>query len=122
MPLLQIFTNVKEADIPAGYFANLTSVFQKAIGKPQKYICIHLAPNQMMSLDGTTTPTAVANVFDIGNFLGVEKNKDITQIITTELAKIGVKADRMYVVFKDMPLQDVGYNNTTFALVKSDPE
>ncbi|XP_011677225.2 macrophage migration inhibitory factor-like [Strongylocentrotus purpuratus] len=114
MPLLQIFTNVKETDLPAGFFADLSSVFQKAIGKPQKYICIHLAPNQMMSFEGTTAPTAVANVVSIGQ-LGVQENKVITQIITAELAKVGVKADRMYVVFREMTDQDVGYNNTTFA-------
>lgn len=38
MPALEIFTNVKEDSIPADFFPNLSSVFQKAIGKPEKVI------------------------------------------------------------------------------------
>eukprot|EP00057_Strongylocentrotus_purpuratus_P001322 XP_001198138.2 PREDICTED: macrophage migration inhibitory factor [Strongylocentrotus purpuratus] len=114
MPALEIFTNVKEDSIPADFFPNLSSVFQKAIGKPEKFICIRLVPNQMMSFAGSTEPCAVANVRSIGN-LGLEENKVITQIITAEMTKIGVKADRMYVTFRDLARQDVGWNNTTFA-------
>nr|ANB86946.1 macrophage migration inhibitory factor [Paracentrotus lividus] len=114
MPSFQIFTNVKEADLPENFFSDLTSVFQEAIGKPQKYICVHLSPNQMMSFAGSTDPCAVVNVMSIGK-LGVEENKVITKIVTGEMAKIGVNADRMYVMFRDAARQDVGWNNTTFA-------
>ncbi|XP_041456406.1 macrophage migration inhibitory factor-like [Lytechinus pictus] len=114
MPTLQIFTNVKEGEFPDGFFAGLSSVFQKAIGKPEKYICIHVVPNQMMSFGGSTEPCAIANVTSIGK-LGVEENKVLTQVITTEMLKIGVNADRMYVVFRDAARQDIGWNNTTFA-------
>ncbi|XP_071479683.1 macrophage migration inhibitory factor-like [Diadema antillarum] len=117
MPILHVSTNVKDVDIPSDFQANLSSVFQKAIGKPEKYIMVHLLPNQMMMFGGSREPLAKVDLASIGN-LGVEENKVLTQVISAELGKIGIKPDRIVVVFKDIAAQDAGWNNTTFAFSK----
>ncbi|XP_071479693.1 macrophage migration inhibitory factor-like [Diadema setosum] len=113
MPLLQVFTNVKGSDIPSDFLSGMSTMFQKAIGKPMQYIEVHLVPNQMMMFGGSDAPCAYANLVCIGK-LGKEENKLLTQAVSAELAKIGIKADRMYLVFRDLEPQNCGYNNTVF--------
>nr|XP_054767472.1 macrophage migration inhibitory factor-like [Lytechinus pictus] len=114
MPILQILTNVTEDNIPKDYLTELTSVLAEATKKEKKYKCIHVSPNQQLSFGGSTAPCAIANVICLGQ-QGVEENKIITKLITAALGKINVTPDRMYVIFRDIAGQDVGYNNTTCA-------
>ncbi|XP_072163459.1 macrophage migration inhibitory factor-like [Diadema setosum] len=114
MPILQIFTNVKDAAVPKDLLSNLTPELAKQLGKPEKAVLVSVVPNQMMMFGGSSDPCAVANMTSIGS-LGVEENKKLTKIITAAMAKMNVAADRMYVLFRDIAPQDVGFNNTTFA-------
>ncbi|XP_071479702.1 macrophage migration inhibitory factor-like [Diadema antillarum] len=115
MPLLQVFTNVRDSKIPDGFLSDMSDMFQKAIGKPMEYIEVHVVPNQMLMFAKSDAPCAVVNLVSIGQ-LGVEENKVISQTVSTTLKdKLGIPADRMYVIFRDIAPQDVGFNNTTFA-------
>ncbi|XP_071479713.1 macrophage migration inhibitory factor-like [Diadema antillarum] len=114
MPILQVFTNVKDADIPQDWSCNLSSELAKQLGKPEKFVCISVVPNQTIMFGGSSDPCAMVNVTSIGK-LGLEENKNLTKVITAAMAKMNVAADRMYVLFRDIARQDVGWNNTTFA-------
>ncbi|XP_072164160.1 macrophage migration inhibitory factor-like [Diadema setosum] len=115
MPLLQVFTNVKDSKIPDGFLSDMSDMFQKAIGKPMEYIEVHVVPNQMMMFAKSDAPCAVVNLVSIGQ-LGVEENKVISKTVSATLKdKLGIPADRMYIVFRDLEPQNCGYNNSTFA-------
>ncbi|XP_071502036.1 macrophage migration inhibitory factor-like [Diadema antillarum] len=114
MPLLQVFTNVRDSKIPDGFLSDMSDMFQKAIGKPMEAILVSVVPNQTMMFGGSSDACALAKMTSIGS-LGIEENKNLTKVITAAMAKMNVAADRMYVIFRDIAPQDVGFNNTTFA-------
>ncbi|XP_072024776.1 macrophage migration inhibitory factor-like [Amphiura filiformis] len=114
MPTLQIFTNVPKASLPDGFVAKCSDIWMELIGKPKKFILVHVLPDQMMSFAGTQEPCAFVNCISIGK-IGKEENKCYTEKITELLGSIGVAKDRMYVSFSDVARQDVGYDGTTFA-------
>lgn len=67
-----------------------------------------------MSFGGTNEPCAYVILMSIGR-LGLEENKMHSKAIMTELEKIGIPANRVYIYFQDAQPFEVGYNKTTFA-------
>lgn len=64
-------------------------------------------------MKGTSEPCALITVLSIGR-LGIEENKKHSKAIMTELNKLGIPGDRMYISFVDPKPEDVGYNFSTF--------
>lgn len=114
MPTLTINTNVSAADIPKDFKNLATQVVAKSLGKPASYVAIHVNAGQDMSFGGTDKPTALCELVSIGA-LSVDSNKKhslaIMELLETTLK---VPPSRVYIVFKDTPKGDIGFNRTTF--------
>lgn len=117
MPTLSVQTNVKSAAVPDNLAKDLVDVVAKALGKPKSYVVVHVQPDQLMSWGGTDDPCAIVNLGSIGQ-ISKEKNIKTTQTISGRLEQaLGIKDDRMYIMFTDLQSQNVGYTNTTFATI-----
>ncbi|XP_072019787.1 macrophage migration inhibitory factor-like [Amphiura filiformis] len=117
MPIFQIFTNVPKASLPDGFVGKCSDVWGGMIGKPKKYTCVNVLPDQMMSFAGTQEPCALVLARSIGK-IGKDENKGYTEKLTELLGSIGVAKNRMYVVFEDLPAENVGHDGTTFPFMK----
>lgn len=117
MPALTINTNVEKGSIPSSLNKDLTDLLSKILGKPEKYIAVHINPDQMLTFAGTSEPAALCSLVCIGK-QGLEENKSHTAAIMDKLkTDLGIPMDRMYLNFYDPKRQDVGWNGTTFAWI-----
>ncbi|XP_064390316.1 macrophage migration inhibitory factor-like [Halichondria panicea] len=115
MPSLTIATNVPRDAIPKDFIKDAAEVFQQAIGKPIKWVSVHVQPDQMMSFGGTEEPCALMSITSVGN-LGVEENKKISASIFKLIKeKLSIEGTRAYLEFHDAQRSEIGYDGTTFA-------
>ncbi|KAJ8268782.1 hypothetical protein COCON_G00113890 [Conger conger] len=114
MPMFVVNTNVSKASVPEALLTEATQELAKAMGKPAKYIAVHINPDQMMMFGGKLDPCALCTLHSIGK-IGGEANKEYSKLLCGLLNKhLGISPDRMYVSFFDMEAQNVAWNNTTF--------
>ena len=59
-----------------------SKVFSEAIKKPEKWVTVHIVPDQLMSFSGSTDDCAQVTIMSIGN-LGTEDNIRISKTVTT---------------------------------------
>ncbi|XP_022093287.1 macrophage migration inhibitory factor-like [Acanthaster planci] len=111
MPMLEINTNLKEEDIQPDFLVTTSKLFQEAIGKPMEYISVHLRPDQLMAFGGTNEPCAFVNVVSAGK-ISPEENIKYTKLITQIMGKLGVPPDRMYIIFHDIPRDNLGFKGS----------
>ena len=57
MPSFQIFTNVPASDIPPNFCEEMTEELMTILGKPKKFVMIHVIAGQAMTFAGTQVPT-----------------------------------------------------------------
>jgi phenylpyruvate tautomerase len=63
---------------------------------------------------GSDDPCALGNIYLIGS-VEMESNGKIHADVSNLLEEFGVKSDRMYINFFDMPRANVGWSGRTFA-------
>ncbi|XP_077863277.1 macrophage migration inhibitory factor-like [Saccoglossus kowalevskii] len=115
MPVLTIFTNVSRDKIPSDSITTLTKLLVDLLQKDQKYISIHIRPDEMMGFNGTTDSCAHVTLVCIGK-IGLEENKVYSKAIMEWLnTRLGIDATRMYISFISPERENIGYNYTTFA-------
>mmetsp|Transcript_17844 Transcript_17844/g.27580 ORF Transcript_17844/g.27580 Transcript_17844/m.27580 type:complete len:120 (+) Transcript_17844:35-394(+) len=118
MPMLTINTNVDlgTTDSKKILMTKLTEVIAKGLGKPDSYVAIHLNDQQCMLWGGSDEPCALCTVASLGA-INLKNNETISSDICTMLsgAPYGIKPDRTYIEFRDMPRENCGYNGKTFA-------
>ncbi|XP_055342699.1 macrophage migration inhibitory factor-like [Paramacrobiotus metropolitanus] len=117
MPTFQLNTNLPKAKIPANFCQELTDLLAKILGKPVKYLCIHVVPDQIMSFAGTTDPCGYAVLVSIGA-IGGDKNEGHSKAIFDFIEKkLGIPGDRFYVSYHDQPASEIGHEGKTFAAI-----
>ena len=63
---------------------------------------------------GSDELCALGNLYSIGS-IAMESNGKIQSAVTDFLEEFGLKEDRMYINFFDMPRANVGWSRRTFA-------
>ena len=63
---------------------------------------------------GSDEPCALGNLYSIGS-IAMESNGKIQSDVTDFLEEFGLKEDRIYINFFDMPRANVGWSRRTFA-------
>ncbi|XP_033641516.1 macrophage migration inhibitory factor-like [Asterias rubens] len=115
MPLIKIATNVKGDSIDQEAFLKQAGVaFQETIDKPMSKVLVQLQLDQLMSFGGTTEPCAMIDVLSAGK-ISKEENMKYTKALTELMAKINVPQNRMYVIFVDLPRDNIGVKNTVLS-------
>lgn len=117
MPTLTVQTNVKAEKIPENLVKDLVDVVANVLGKPKSYVVVLVQPDQLMSWGGSDDPCAIVSLGSIGQ-ISKDKNIKTTQAISSRLEQtLGIKDDRIYIIFTDLQAANVGYTNTTFATI-----
>uniref|UniRef100_T1J2R3 L-dopachrome isomerase n=1 Tax=Strigamia maritima TaxID=126957 RepID=T1J2R3_STRMM len=114
MPTFTLFTNIPKEKVPNTFLKETTLVLAKMLGKPESYCIVHVIPDQMMTMGGTSDPCGSATLMSIGK-LGVNENKKHAACLYAHIEKyLGIPKDRLYITFKDEDMSNVGYEGTTF--------
>lgn len=115
MPYCNVTTNVSIDEEKIRQIApRLSSLLADQLGKPERWIMIHLEPNSNLCFGGTDVPTAHCKLKSIG--LPEDDCPRLAQKLCRFLEdEMGVGKDRVYIEFADLPRQTTGWNGTTFA-------
>lgn len=112
--MFTINTNISALDIPHDFKEKLTDVVAKSLGKPKHYVAVQLNFGQVISFGGSDAPAALCELVSIG-CLSVELNKKHSKNIMEFLDKaLALHKSRIYIIFKDIPKGEIGFENTTF--------
>jgi len=110
MPMIKLHAS---KEISGALLAELSREVAEATGKPVRYV-MAVAERAETAMGGEAGEAVYAEVKGIGGFDGAT-NRDLTARICTLLeARIGIPADRIYVVFESVPADRWGWNGSTF--------
>mmetsp|Transcript_44894 Transcript_44894/g.141349 ORF Transcript_44894/g.141349 Transcript_44894/m.141349 type:complete len:118 (-) Transcript_44894:107-460(-) len=117
MPSLVISTNVKvdSSDKKKELMTKLTQVVAKTLGKPDSYVAIQINDNQSMMWGGSDEPCALCQLASLGSING-KNNKAVSKEVCNLLQEepFGIRSNRVYIEFRDVPRENMGYDGSTF--------
>ncbi len=116
MPLVNVYTS---AEPPAEESAktllrDLSSAIARALGKPESYVMTCLVPRSRMTFAGTFAPSCLVEVKSIGGLSGDSSARLSKSICGLLSDRLGVPANRTYIVFADVPASMWGFDGATF--------
>mmetsp|Transcript_100574 Transcript_100574/g.162165 ORF Transcript_100574/g.162165 Transcript_100574/m.162165 type:complete len:120 (+) Transcript_100574:135-494(+) len=118
MPSLTINTSADmgSADTKKALMTKLTQVVAKGLGKPDSYVAIQINDKQTMMWGGSDEACALCTCASLGA-INLANNKAVSKEVCTLLSEtpFGIKPDRTYVEFRDVPRECMGYDGKTFA-------
>lgn len=114
MPYLKIETNVDvEPTKRQAVLEQASALLASALGKPERYVMTSLDAGKPMLLAGSAEPLAFLQLASIG--LPASSTAQLSQALCGLLAEsLGIPADRVYIVFADIPRHLWGWNGGTF--------
>lgn len=114
MPYLRIETNVDvQAEKRHVLLEQASELLARELGKPERYVMIGLDAGKPMLLAGTGEPLAYLQLSSIG--LPAASTAGLSKALCGLLAEaLGVRAERVYIVFADIPRHLWGWNGSTF--------
>jgi phenylpyruvate tautomerase PptA (4-oxalocrotonate tautomerase family) len=112
MPYIKVQTNqnVEQAE---EILKELSSEVAERLGKPESYIMTSLKDETIMTFAGSTEKTAFIEVKSIG--LKDSATEELSEFICEFLEEeLGIKQDRIYIEFSDVPRSMWGWKGGTF--------
>jgi len=116
MPLLKIFTSAEP--IPTARRTELlqaaSRLLSRELGKPEAYVMTCLVPQTAMTFAGSETPSAYAEVKNIGIFspeLTARLSRELSVLLSSAL---GVPSNRIYLEFSEAKAHLWGFDGDTF--------
>jgi len=113
-PSLILSTNISLGDAKLGIMKAISAAISEHLGKPEQYVAVQINDSQSMIFGGSDDPTALGCLYSLGA-IGKEPNGKITKAVNDLLEPFGVKDDRMYINFFDVPRENCGWKGKTFA-------
>uniref|UniRef100_A0A1I7S5K3 L-dopachrome isomerase n=1 Tax=Bursaphelenchus xylophilus TaxID=6326 RepID=A0A1I7S5K3_BURXY len=121
MPTLEVRTNLRKDQIPAGFLKRLSDKAVEITRRPEFLILAQINPDQIMSFGGTEEPCAIVTTRCIGKIKEPEyihqNAKELTRFISTELK---IKPERFYVQFHDLAEDDIAYTGKVYTELKKE--
>lgn len=117
MPILSFTTNVsadKVNEAKEKFLTEMSKLVASEVGKPEKYVCVHINGGQAMSFGGTEDPCGIVELQNLGEISAAKKKQILGNIGALIQEKFGIPLDRMYVKFVDVPRCDMGWNGNMF--------
>ena len=114
MPLLKIQTNKPLTDQQGQQFLKQASrSVAQALNKPEQYMMVSLETDRAMMFAGSTEPAAFAELKAIG--LPADRTGELSRLLCERMASdLGVRKERIYLNFTDVPASQWGWNGETF--------
>ncbi|VEU33890.1 unnamed protein product [Pseudo-nitzschia multistriata] len=113
-PSLVLVTNLDLGTKKLDVMKKVSKAISETTGKPESYIGVSITDNASVIFGGSDKPCALGNLYSIGA-ISMENNGQMQSKITDILEEFGLKEDRMYINFWDMPRANVGWSRRTFA-------
>ncbi|MCK9607293.1 MAG: phenylpyruvate tautomerase MIF-related protein [Methylomonas sp.] len=114
MPYLKLSTNVKiNPEQSSQLLADFSRLLSKETGKPERYVMVELAGDNVMMFGGNTDPLAYAECKSIG-LSKAQANSLSAGIAHLLQQRLSVPMDRVYVEFSNCPAEFWGWNGSTF--------
>ncbi|KAK6191623.1 hypothetical protein SNE40_003266 [Patella caerulea] len=114
MPSFSLITNLSQGKIPVDFLTQASNLIATALGKPESYVTVRIEADAQMIFGGSNEPCGTAELSSIGR-LGIEENKVLAKTIGEFLEKqLGLKQNRVYIRFIDIPRAELGFSGTTF--------
>ena len=114
MPLLKLQTTAALADEKKdALLAALSKIVAGTIGKPEQYVMVVISPAAIL-MSGQPGDAAFVDIRSFGG-LNDRVNRQLAREISSSLTEmLGVRADRIYLNFTDVPAGNWGWNGDTF--------
>jgi phenylpyruvate tautomerase PptA (4-oxalocrotonate tautomerase family) len=117
MPLCQVLTNVPAPapEAERALLADLSRLMAQRFEKPERWVMTCLVPGVSMTFGGTTAPTALVAVKNIGTMKPADTevlSRDLCERLSKALA---VPPERIYIQFTDAVDYLWGWNGGTLA-------
>jgi phenylpyruvate tautomerase len=123
MPYLKIQTTaavsgqrsvVSSATDPTQAFLKKASrLVAQELGKPEQYMMVSLEPASAIMFAGSTEPAAFLELKAIG--FPVAKANELSRLLCELIeSELGIRKDRIYINFADIPPNMWGWNGETF--------
>ena len=114
MPLLNIITNVPlTAENRLSVLAAASGTVSEMLGKPEKYVMVHLSDSQMLTFGGSSDPACLMQLKSLG--LPEDQTKQLSsRLCDFADAHLGVSPDRTYIEFVNVPRHMWGFDRKTF--------
>jgi len=114
-PTLTLNTNVfMIGDEKREFLTEASKVVSAVLGKPESYVAICVNDDLAIMWGGSSDPAALGCLYSIGGITQAN-NGAITKQISALLTKFGIAPDRVYINFFDVPRENCGWNEQTFA-------
>eukprot|EP00539_Tryblionella_compressa_P016087 CAMPEP_0178842368 /NCGR_PEP_ID=MMETSP0746-20121128/15463_1 /TAXON_ID=913974 /ORGANISM="Nitzschia punctata, Strain CCMP561" /LENGTH=175 /DNA_ID=CAMNT_0020505685 /DNA_START=21 /DNA_END=548 /DNA_ORIENTATION=+ len=113
-PSLVMVTNLDLGDKKLEIMKGCSKAISTALGKPESYVAVSITDNASVIFGGSDDPCALGSLYSIGA-IGMEPNGKIQAAVTDLLEPYGLKEDRIYINFFDVPRANVGWSRRTFA-------
>ncbi len=110
MPYMHIETNQACGDAEQ-FIKQASQTVAHISGKPESYVMVSLASNQIMSMGGNTEPAAFIDYRSLGLPDTTALSDALCQLIHDQF---NIAGDRIYISMTDSPRQNWGWNHSTF--------
>ena len=111
MPLINIRTSITEATDTNVILKKASAKLAELTGKPEAYVMASLELGSPMLFGGSSEHCCYIEVKSIGAINPSRMSNDLCTLINELL---GIKKERIYINFEDIPAKNWGYNGTTF--------
>ena len=113
-PSLTITTNVAlTKDEKMELMLAASSLVADSLGKPESYVAVAVHDGVSMLWGRSDAPLALCSLVSLGA-INLENNKKVSAGVADLLAPFDIPADRIYVEFRDVARENMGYNRATF--------
>ncbi|CAD5232408.1 unnamed protein product [Bursaphelenchus xylophilus] len=119
MPVIEVRTNLKKEEIPAGFLKRLSDKGVELTKTQESLMVAQLDSDRVMSFAGTEEPCAVVTL----RCIGVIKDPEQIHVIADEVNKfiskeLGIKPERFYTLYNELAADDVAYTGLTVPELK----
>ena len=115
MPQIFLNTNLSKSKFDNAFVQSFIAAVAESIGAPKEAVLLQIIPDQIMYLRTTNEPCAYLQLGAGAGKINAEANKKISNVVCTELEKIGIPATRCYISFVSLASENIGHNKTTYA-------
>ncbi|BFZ18518.1 hypothetical protein BsWGS_21557 [Bradybaena similaris] len=108
MPIVYLYTNLKQSDLKEGIELRMAQAVAETIGKPVEKMTVAIQAGVRLLRAETTEPACTLHIYSLGSF-DKERNPkygpSIKQLLKDEL---GLEAERCGIIYHDVEFDFIG--------------
>jgi len=114
-PSLTVTTNVQmDKDKKMEFMKKASKLVSTTLGKPESYVAIAVNDGVSLIWGGEDTPAALCQLVSLGA-INLDNNKKVSEGVCEMLKDFGIPGTKVYIEFRDVARENMGYDGRTFA-------